>query len=86
MRVTGYRLKGYDATYEKTTFDVTSVGNILQITEINSGVTFVVDADEIKPVKAKPSYRKESGGEWRAQGNTGIDEPRNERRYWGIFS
>ena len=49
-------------------------------------VGFVVDADEIKPVKAKPSYRKESGGEWRVQGNTGIDEPRNERGYWGIFS
>ena len=47
MRAEGYRLKGYDATYEKALFDVRSKANkeicVLEISEINSGTTFVVE-------------------------------------------
>ena len=47
MRVTGYRLKGYDATYEKTTFDVRihkeKKNCVLEVMDINSGMTFIFD-------------------------------------------
>ena len=50
MIVGGYRLKGYDATYEKTTFDVRSKVNgetcVLEILENLSGVTYIVELDK----------------------------------------
>ena len=50
MRVAGYRLKGYDATYEKTWFDVQGRSDndscILEISEDLSGTTFIVEIDK----------------------------------------
>jgi hypothetical protein len=48
MRVAGYKLNGYDATYEKTYFDVREGKNaeknrVLEVTDINSGVTFIFE-------------------------------------------
>ena len=42
----GYKLNGYDATYEKTTFSVRKRYEdkheiIREITELNSGITFI---------------------------------------------
>ena len=53
MKVTGYKLRGYDAVYEKTVFDIQSKeddkSRVLEITDINSGMTFIVALD--KPSK-----------------------------------
>ena len=50
MRVTGYKLRGYDATYDKTLFDIQSKeddkSRVLEITDINSGVTFIIPMDK----------------------------------------
>ena len=47
MKAEGYKLNGYDATYEKTLFDVKSKANkeicVLEVLDINSGITFVVE-------------------------------------------
>lgn len=52
MMIEGYRLKGYDATYEKTMFEVESHFSedscVLEITETNSGVTYILDVSEIE--------------------------------------
>lgn len=43
MKVDGYKLNGYDATYESTIFSVTETGNMLEITDTTSGITFVLN-------------------------------------------
>lgn len=47
MRVEGYRLNSYDATYEKALFDVTEHRHedqcVLEVTELLSGITFIFD-------------------------------------------
>ena len=49
MRCEGYRLSGYDATYKKTMFNVVEQGNrVLEITEVNSGTTFLLDLESAK--------------------------------------
>lgn len=49
MKASGYKLNGYDATYEKALFDVRNKSNghnhILEITELNSGITFLVETE-----------------------------------------
>ena len=50
MRVAGYRLKGYDAMYEKTWFDVRGRSDdkscVLEISEDLSGTTYIVEIDK----------------------------------------
>lgn len=51
MRVEGYRLNGYNATYEKTLFEVRggyngTKGRVLEVTDIDSGMTFVFETEE----------------------------------------
>ena len=48
MIVGGYKLNGYNATYEKTSFDVregtnASKNRVLEVTDVNSGITFFVE-------------------------------------------
>ena len=64
MRVSGSKLRGYDAVYEKCLFDVDvrggipeTAGRVLTVTDINSGMTFVFETDDDictkKPVKTR---------------------------------
>ena len=47
MLCRGYKLSGYDATYRKTTFNVVERNkNVLEITDTQSGVTFILDFDD----------------------------------------
>ena len=60
MRVEGYKLKGYDATYEKCMFDIIehkgkeSQTRVLEVTEINSGLCFIFDYNNVKKSRTKP--------------------------------
>ena len=56
MRVGGYKLRGYDATYDRAVFDVqegrnASGNRVLEVTDIDSGVTFIVEFDDPKKYK-----------------------------------
>ena len=44
MKLEGYKISGYDATYRKALFNVCERGNrVLEITDVENGTTFVVD-------------------------------------------
>ena len=44
MKCKGYKISGYDATYRKTTFNVIErSGDVLEITELESGLSFLLD-------------------------------------------
>lgn len=63
MVAEGYKVNGYDATYEKTTFNVRTRYEdkkmaIMEVTEINSGITFIYEVikeykHERKPKKSR---------------------------------
>lgn len=63
MRVTGYRLKGYDATYERCSFDLdmhfTEDSCVLEVADDASGIAFIfeipdsVDKTWVKKGKSK---------------------------------
>lgn len=51
MRITGYKLNGYNATYERTNFDVREYRNadksrVLEVTEIETGVSYILEVGE----------------------------------------
>lgn len=50
MRVGGYKLRGYDATYEKCFFDVRTNFNdkscVLEVLDENSGITFILELEK----------------------------------------
>lgn len=51
MRVAGYKLSAYDATYKRAYFDVqegrNSSGNrVLEVRDDDSGITFVLEFEE----------------------------------------
>ena len=51
MRIEGYRINGYNATYEQTYFDVREGKNakknrVLEVEDLNSGITFVFEDKE----------------------------------------
>ena len=53
MIVGGYKLRGYDASYDKAVFDVregrnASGNRVLEVTDIDSGITFIVEFDDPK--------------------------------------
>lgn len=55
MRVTGYRLSGYDATYKKTSFFVTERSeDVYEIEDAESGTTFILDFEGVKYQNQKP--------------------------------
>ena len=63
MLYEGYKVNGYDASYEKTNFDVRYGKNaeknrVLEITDINSGVTFIVETPESRSHKISHPRRK----------------------------
>lgn len=48
----GYRANGYNATFEKATFLVTvhptDTGNVLEVTDADSGITFIITEENAK--------------------------------------
>lgn len=63
MRVAGYKLNAYNATYERAYFTVlegrnASGNRVLEITEDNSGITFVLEFEGKK--KRKDPRKKRS--------------------------
>ena len=69
MKCKGYRLNGYDATYTKTTFNIVEQENrVLEITDLEGGIAFVVEFDS-----AMEQNRRTSGwhnGEAKGQGTS----------------
>lgn len=62
MKVEGVRLKGYDATYEKTTFDVIAKDGVLKICDLMSGVTFFINEGELDDAeRSKKRVAKNQG-------------------------
>lgn len=61
MRAEGYKISGYDATYRKALFNVCERGNrVLEITDLDSGTTFLVDFDSISEQNRRTSkWRKD---------------------------
>ena len=56
----GYRLNGYNATYENAYFDVRLGSNseknrVLEVTDMDSGITFIFEADEVLGLKRIPT-------------------------------
>ena len=46
MKLEGYKISGYDATYRKALFNVCERGErVLEITDLDSGTTFLIDFD-----------------------------------------
>ena len=65
MIVVGYKLNAYNATYEKAYFNVqegrNSSGNrVLEITEDNSGITFILEYEFEGKKKRKDPRKKHS--------------------------
>ena len=63
MRAVGYKLNAYNATYEKAYFNVqegrnASGNRVLEITEDNSGITFILEFEGEK--KRKDPRKKHS--------------------------
>lgn len=59
----GYRLNGYDALYEKTTFLVrerykSRRSTIWEVTEVNSGITFIYEVKKEYKHERKPKKSK----------------------------
>jgi len=60
MRVAGYKLNGYNATYEKCDLDIWTGKNaqkkrVLEMTDIDSGITYIFETDDVLGVrKNKP--------------------------------
>lgn len=55
MRVTGYKISGYDATYKKTSFFVTErSAGIFEIEDAESGTTFILDFEGMQYQNQKP--------------------------------
>ncbi len=61
MKCKGYKISGYDATYKKTTFNVIErSGDVLEITDLESGVSFLLDFEDAKTNRSSGAWRKES--------------------------
>ena len=57
MKVNGYKLNGYNATYERATFDVKDIGNnLVRITDILSGVSYILELEKAKGSKIRTWY------------------------------
>lgn len=63
MKIGGYKLNGYDATYEKCVLDIKPGINadnkhVLEVTDLLSGITYLFETDEILSDKKKHKYKK----------------------------
>ena len=63
MRIAGYKLNGYNATYEKCVLDIKPGINadnkrVLEVTDLLSGITYLFETDEILSGKKKHKYKK----------------------------
>ena len=67
MKIKGYKLSGYDATYRQTMFDITQRGDsVLEVTDMGTGTTFILDLEEINLSSSKTSCWR--GDEVKGQG------------------
>lgn len=53
MRIEGYKLNAYDATYKKTYFDVQEGVNtagicVLEVEDVDAGIKFIFEYDKTK--------------------------------------
>ena len=61
IKIKGYKLSGYDATYKKTLFDVRQKNDtVLEVMDLETGATFILDFEGVNL-----SPKKTSG--WRGQ-------------------
>ena len=81
MRYRGYKLNGYNATYDKAIFDVREQQNgVLEVTDIDGGITFLIDFDNAvgeqkrRTSKWRKSEPPETCGKTVAFGGKGIIE------------
>lgn len=63
MRIAGYKLNGYNATYEKCVLDVVSGVNannkrVLEVTDLFSGITYLFETEEILSSKKRRKHSK----------------------------
>ena len=68
MRISGYKLNGYNATYEKCDLEVNSGFNgnknrVLEVTDIDSGISIFFDLDEALGTKRI----RQKIGTWRSE-------------------
>ena len=62
MLCRGYKLNGYDVTYKKATFSIIEKREgVLEITDTESGTTFILDLEDLSDAPEHPTRR------WRAQ-------------------
>ena len=63
MKIEGYKLNGYDATYRKALFNVNErgvEGRVLEISDVESGETFLLDLNSTgEDAHRIRSWRKE---------------------------
>ena len=62
MIVRGYKLNGYNATYEKVCFDIREGFNseknrVLEVMDINSGITYIFELKDL-PKKNRQRHKK----------------------------
>lgn len=50
MKCEGYKISGYDATYQKTVFDVNERNGVLEVSDINTGAAFLIDLNDLKEI------------------------------------
>ena len=67
MKAWGYKLRGYDATYDKASFDVRvryedDESCVLEILEINSGITFIVELENESQIYEQINLQKAEKG------------------------
>lgn len=67
MRIAGYKLNGYNATYEKCVLDIKPGINadnkrVLEVTDILSGITYLFETDIIKEENVGQKRRKRHAG------------------------
>lgn len=66
MLCRGYKLNGYDVTYKKATFSIVEKQDgVLEITDTESGVTFILDLEDLSDAPERPTRR------WRTQESAG---------------
>ena len=66
MLCRGYKLNGYDVTYKKATFSIVEKQDgVLEITDTESGMTFILDLEDLQDAPERRTRR------WGTQEKTG---------------
>ena len=68
MRVAGYKLNGYNATYEPCELDIRTGKNsrknrVLEMTDVDSGITYIFETEE----RVKCNRQQPKVGVWRSE-------------------